>query len=76
MNSFNTFVKVKNLHGFVTMHAGTDVISAESPLSHDGWSVCYRTPDGAPWAWARLATAREARAWLRQGRHFGDWVES
>jgi hypothetical protein len=70
------FVKVKNRHGFVTMHAGADIIGAEEPLRHDGWVVCHRDPDGAPWAWARLATPREAREWLKSGNQLGDWAEA
>jgi hypothetical protein len=71
-----SFVKVKNRHGFMTMHSGSTVVGAESPLRHDEWTVCHRGPDGDPWAWARLAAPREVREWLRQGNHLGDWVES
>jgi hypothetical protein len=70
------FVKVKNRHGFTTVHAGNTVQGAESPLRSDGWTVCHRDPDGEPWAWARLATQREAREWLRQGNRLGEWVEA
>jgi hypothetical protein len=70
------YIKVRNRHGFVTIHSGNDIVGAEAPLTHDDWVVCHRDPDGNPWAWARLALPREAKAWLREGHHFGDWVES
>jgi hypothetical protein len=72
----NGFVKVRNRHGFVTMHAGFSILGAESALSRNAWTVCARDADGEEWAWARLATPAEAQQWLAQGNNLGEWVEA